>query len=516
MQKICTAIAALLLGSNPLLALSDASLSFRAAGVDVATQKYYLQWSVPNVNDTAAIKGFQILQLKEDGQGNVKMDTLAEVGNHAMRFVDTLSPCCSPNIYTIRLIPKDASSYGAYSAPFRTMQLSPPLLDSCASAISLRWSEYRQLDPFSTTPVPLPSFTEDVRYHIYGHVGGSAFKPDSAAWLATSGSAAAFALPVTKEKQSYHLYIAAVYNNGGDTSYSNVTSIFVPLPVRPQYISIDSLVGEKESVTLHFRIDKATEYTRFWAEKSPEMNGVYTTFEEFGSKQQASITDNADGGYRFYRISAVNSCNRAAISSPAITNLVAAVLSDPAAGIGWSMVAWSSGDSARRAQRYDVYRTSPPRFAGFVGSTSATSIDEDFSQFPDSVICSNQLCYRIEAFVVDDRQQLIACVRSPEVCNAANAQVVMPNAIQLGSDIVNPLTGKNRSRFEPLCSCVQGYTLYIYTPDGRPVYSGVEAWSGQEKNSGNFVPEGSYIYHIKITFVDGKRMEKTGTVTVVY
>ncbi|MDR1021977.1 MAG: hypothetical protein LBL94_01690 [Prevotellaceae bacterium] len=515
MQKFCTTIAALLFGSSLLLALSDASLSFRAAGVDIATQKYYLQWSVPNMSDTADIKGFQVLTLKEDGQGNVIMDTLAEVDNHVMRFVDMLSPCCNPNIYTIRLIPKSVS-YPPYQAPFRTMHLSEAVLDECAGAINLRWSDYQQLNPDNlTTPSPLPSFAGEVRYHIYGHVGGSAFKPDSAVWLATSGSATSFALPVTKEKQTCHLYVAAVYNNGSDTSYSNVTSIFVPLPVRPQYISIDSVVGEKESVTLHFRIDEATEYTRFWAEKSPEINGAYTVFEEFGSKQQASITDKPDGGYWFYRISAVNGCNRAAASSPAITNLVPAVLSNPAAGVGWSMVMWS-GDSARQAQRYDVYRTSPQRFAGFVGSTSATSIDEDFSQFPDSVICSNQLCYRVEAFVLDDRQQLVARVRSPEVCNAVNAQVLMPNAIQLSSDAVNPLTGKSRNRFEPLCSCVQGYTLYIYTPDGRLVYSGAEAWSGQEKNGGNFVPEGSYIYHIKITFVDGRREERTGTVTVVY
>ncbi|MDR1416357.1 MAG: hypothetical protein LBJ57_02910 [Prevotellaceae bacterium] len=520
MQKLCTTIAVLLLGSGLLLALSDTSLTFRAAGVDVATQKYYLQWSIPNVSDTADIKGFQILKLKEDGLGNVKMDTLAEVDSHALRFVDTSSPCCEPNIYTIRLMPKDVSVSTTHRAPFRTMQLSEVALDSCAGAINLRWSSYQQLDPFSTAPIPLPSFAGEVRYHIYGYIGGSVFKPDSAVWLATSGGEASFALPAAKEKQYYHLYVAAVYNNGSDTSYSNVSpGVFVPLPVRPQYIRLDSVLGVKESVTLHFRIDPATDYTRFWAEKSPEINGAYTLVEEFGSKQQSSITDKSpDGGYYFYRISAVNTCGHVTLSSPAVTNLVPAVLSEFSGSVSWNKVVWYSGGSTQReAQRYDVYRTSPPQLAGFVDSTSATSISQDFSQFPDSVLCSNQLCYMVEAFVLDDRQQPITRVRSPEVCNATNAQVSIPNAIQLSSEAPpNPRTGKSRSRFEPLCTCMRGYMLYIYTPSGRPVYAGAKPWSGREKNDGNFVPEGSYIYHIKITFVDGSNTERTGTVTVIY
>ncbi|MDR0687255.1 MAG: hypothetical protein LBF55_01040 [Prevotellaceae bacterium] len=521
MQKRCMATAALLLGCCSLLALSNASLRFRAAGVDVAAQKYYLQWSVPSVSDTAYIKGFQILTLKEekvDGVVNVIMDTLAEVSSNVTRFVDEVSPCCTPNIYTIRLIPKDVSDYPPFQAPFRTMQLGEPTLDSCANAINLSWSPYEQLDPYNlTTPTPLPSFASEVRYHICGYAGGSTFMPDSAVWLATSGSATSFALPVAKEKQHHHLYVAAVY--GSDTSYSSRASIFVPLPVRPQHITIDSVAGEGQSATLHFRIDRATEYTRFWAEKSSEISGPYAPFEEFDGKQQASITDNSLGsGYAFYRISAVNSCARAAASSPAVTNLAPAVLSEPAAGVRWNTVVWYDGSSGstRTAHRYDVYRTSPPQLAGFIASTENTSIDEDFSQFPDSAVCSNRVCYRVEAFVDDDRQQPLARVRSPEACNFAAAQALMPNAIQLSSEVVNLATGKRRSMFEPLCSCVQGYTLYIYAPGGTLIYSGAEAWSGREKNSGSFVPEGSYVYHIKITFVNGDHTEKTGTVTVVH
>ncbi|MDR0415499.1 MAG: hypothetical protein LBH84_08840 [Prevotellaceae bacterium] len=521
MKKFCITIAALLLSSGLLLALSETSLIFRAAGLDVATQKYYLQWSIPNASDTADIEGFQVFKLVTDALGNIIMDTLAtDVSNRATRFVDEPSQCCSPNVYTIRLVPK--SGYPPpYQKPFRTMQLGEPVLDACANTINLSWSSYQQLsDDDLTRPMPIPAFTENVRYHIYGHVGGGTFNPDSAVWLATSGSATSLALPVVKEKQYHHLYVAAVYNNGSDTSYSNRTSIFVPLPVSPRYIGLDSVMGEKESVTLHFRIDPATEYTRFWAERSPEINGAYTAFEEFGSSLQTSITDGApEGRYWFYRISAVNSCERVTASSPAVTSLVPTIFGEPVPDVRWGEVVWRDDGSnvTLKAQRYDVYRTSPLRFARFVDSTADVSIsDNDFAQLPDSVVCSGSVCYRVEAFVSDDRQQLVARVRSSEVCSVADAQLSMPNAIRLSSDVVNPVTGKRRNLFEPLCSCMRGYMLYIYTPDGRLIYSGAEGWNGREKNSGNFVPEGAYIYHIKITFAGGERTEKTGTVTVIY
>ena len=151
-----------------------------------------------------------------------------------------------------------------------------------------------------------------------------------------------------------------------------------------------------------------------------------------------------------------------------------------------------------------------------MGSTEDASISDNHSNLPDTLICSGQLCYRVEALVLDDRQQPLTRVRSSETCAAVATRLSMPNAVQPGSEIVNALTGKSRSRFEPLCSCMKSYALSVYTSSGALIYSGAEPWSARENNSGNFVREGAYIYHIKITFVNGEQIEKTGTVTVVY
>lgn len=517
MRKLHFTIAALLLSAFRLPAMNDASLRFRAAGVDIATQKVYLQWSVPNLSDTAEIKGFRILNRKDDAEGNVIIDTLAEADSHAERFVvDDTALCCTPGIYTLQLIPKDTANVPPYKPPFRTMQLDEATLDTCANTILLQWSDYQQLD---WELIPLLEFTAGVRYHIYGYAGGSTFAPDSAAWLATSGGVTSFALPVTREKHRYHLYVAAVYNDGKDTSYSNRTSIFVPTPVRPQHIYLDSVLSENQRTTLHFRVDAATEYEHFWAEKSSGVNDEYRMFAAFTDKRQASITDDASGGsYSFYRISAVNACGRVAASSPAVTSLVPVVSGEPTTAIRWNIAVWHDGSSGvtRQAQRYDVYRTSPPSAAGLVGSTEDVSINDDLSHLPDSVACSSDLCYRVEAIIANDEQHPPACVRASGACTAVGARLLMPNAVQPGSEVVNPFTGKSRSKFEPLCSCMKSYTLSVYTSSGALVYSGAAPWSARESNSGNFVNEGTYIYHIKVTFVNGEQVEKAGTVTVAY
>ncbi|MDR3188772.1 MAG: hypothetical protein LBT94_06265 [Prevotellaceae bacterium] len=513
-----------LLATTGKLALSDASLRFRAAGVDIATQKFYLQWSVPNLSDTADIKGFWVLRLTKDTQANPIMDTLNEVSSRAMRYLDTVTPCCEPSMYTINLIPKNPSDGGtAYKPPLQTMLLDPPMLDECKHVINLQWSAYRKFDMFSMPPEPDASFAGEVRYHLYGYIGGSAFKPDSATWLATSDGATSFALPITKEKQYYHLYVAAVYNGGSDTSYSNRVSLFVSLPIRPQHIYLDSVIGEGPRATLHFRIDTATEYTRFWAEKSSDINGEYHRFGELADKHQRSATDEAQGSvYSFYRISAVNGCGQVTASSPVVTNLVPNLVplafGELSPSIRWNMAVWHDGGGsvARHAQQYSVYRTSPSGVAGLVDSTTETSIRDDLSHLSDSVICSARICYRVEAAICNDSRQPLAYVRSSEACTDITPNLLMPNAVQPYGEEVNPSTGKSRRNFEPLCACMKSYTLSVYSPSGALIYSGAEPWNGRKSNSENFVSEGTYIYHIKITFVSGEQVQKTGTVTVVF
>jgi hypothetical protein len=506
-------LAAMAVGEQAV-ALSTNPLRFRSAGVDVATQKYCLQWEIPNINDTAELRSFWILRLKTDQQGNVKMDTVAEAGNRTTRFVDKTAACCDPAIYTIRYVPKSGANYSSYEAPFRTMQLHPATLDTCANAIRLRWNAYQKLDEFSNPPTPVAGFESEVQYHIWAHIGGSTFVPDSVQWLANAGNANAFSLPLRDEKKFYHLYVAAVYNGGIDTSYSNLSTLFAALPLRPRYIDIDSLIGSEQGVALHFAVDAGTEYVRFAAEKSPEYNGNFHPFAELGSKLQTSIDDPqvTSSDFAFYRISAINDCGNVTASSPVATSLAAR-----AYGSGQSnILEWNSVRYDGEAATYIALRSSPQSLVGIVGSTDSTTLNDNLALLPNEV--ASRICYRVEARV-DKGLGRIHLVRSSEVCSVITPQAFMPNAIQLSSEATNSATGKQRNLFEPVSSfAIARYTLTISSRDGRKIYAGSEPWNGRWSNDSNqnFVPQARYIYHVKIIFANQETAEMRGAVSVIY
>lgn len=490
------------------------AVHFRAASIDIVSQKYLLQWYYPNSNDTAAIKEVLLLQLRTDELQTPVLETIDTVNRQVNRYIVDTFRCCTPQSFALRLVDTSPSSPPPATDLFRTMQLNALSLDTCANAINLRWSPYQKLDRLDYPNYrPIADFTDEVRYHIYGYVGNSTFNPDSMEWLATSESATSFALPIVQEKKYHHLLVAAVYNNGADTSYSNRERIFTPMLVRPQYISIDSVLIGEEGTTLRFHIDPNTEYRRFWAEKSNDAAMGFEPFAEFNSKQQTTVNNDIGGNsIVFYRISSVNACAQVTVSSPVATSLAVNVYSDGNANtISWNKITYNGYDAT-----YNVYRTSPPELATMIGSNLAdNSATDDLSLLPDSIIGA-RICYAVESIVQDESLQSINYVNSASTCHAVTPEVYMPNAIQLSSGVVNTATGKSRNLFEPVSSYALTYTLHIYARAGKQIYSGSEAWNGRENNTGDFVNEGSYIYFVKIIFANGNQVEKTGNVTVVY
>lgn len=494
-------------------AVDVSAVHFRAASIDIATQKYALQWYYPNPADTATIKEVLLMQLRTDELQNVNLETIDTVSRQVQLYLADTFTCCAPQSFGLKIIDTNLNSPSVTTDLFRTMQLNALSLDTCANLINLRWSPYQKLLHFYPYDSIIADFTNEVRYHIYGHVGSSTFSMDSVEWLATSEGATSFALPVVQEKKYHHLFIAAVYNNGADTSYSNRESIFTPMLIRPQYIGVDSVLVSEQSTTLRFHIDPKTEYKRFWLEKSNDAGVGFQPIAEFGSKQQTAISSEGGGNaIVFYRISSVNSCSQVTASSPAATSLAVNAYSDGKVNtISWNKITYKGYDAT-----YNVYRTAPPELASLLASNvSVSTITDDLSLLPDSVIGAT-LCYTVESFTQNEVLKTINYVSSVSTCSTITPEAYMPNAIQLSSSFINPATGKSRNLFEPVSSYALTYTLHIYARTGKQLYKGSEPWNGRENNTGEFVTEGSYVYLVKITFANGKQVEKTGNVTVVY
>jgi gliding motility-associated-like protein len=83
----------------------------------------------------------------------------------------------------------------------------------------------------------------------------------------------------------------------------------------------------------------------------------------------------------------------------------------------------------------------------------------------------------------------------------------LPNAFTPNGDNLNEL-------FEPMMQGVEKYEMHIYNRWGEQIYRGAnKGWDGMQ--DGKPVPEGMYVYYIKITTVKYDYVQEKGTLMVL-
>jgi gliding motility-associated-like protein len=83
---------------------------------------------------------------------------------------------------------------------------------------------------------------------------------------------------------------------------------------------------------------------------------------------------------------------------------------------------------------------------------------------------------------------------------------LLPTAFTPGADNLN-------WQFKPEFMGVENYTLSIYNRWGQMVFKGNQGWDGT--HNGKLVPEGLYVYHIRVTALNKEQFEEQGTVMVL-
>jgi hypothetical protein len=487
----------------------------KSAGIDIQQQNHYLiRWDSDS-KDPANINHYKIEKHKKN---TTTFETIGTANKNSTSYIDATTACCESEAFAVSTVRNDGS-IPSTSDFFKTMFLKTPVLDECTNSMSLSWSNYQKLDKFEFNPIA--SF--EANYHIYGYIGGTQLKPDSVEYFGSSGTNTSFVINNVVEQKYHHYYIAAVYNNGADTSYSNIQATYVNLPLRPKYISIDSVIMSQASTIIRFSIDTDTEYTKFSAEKSNDKNGPFLPFETISDKSNDMIEHTISSAQRiYYRISAVNSCGNVTFSSPTVASLQVQVGSRGTKNlISWNDIEYNGYQNAV----YNVKRTEPKTFMANIGNTSSTSIADDLSTEPTEII-GQTTCYEVRANVQDENSINIFHAKSAPTCHTITPDVYMPNALRPNSYEINPDTKNSRNLFKPVSAFdyIQDaepgkyftFVLRVYDRWSKEIYSGSEAWNGRYSNTGNFVDGGNYYYHIWITFANGNKIEKTGYVTVVY
>jgi gliding motility-associated-like protein len=81
-------------------------------------------------------------------------------------------------------------------------------------------------------------------------------------------------------------------------------------------------------------------------------------------------------------------------------------------------------------------------------------------------------------------------------------QLVFPNAFTPNGDGIN-------DRWAPIGAGIQRVEMRIYDRWGKLMYQGAGPWTGEN------AIEGVYTYVVEVTFTDGSRVQRAGTLTLL-
>jgi hypothetical protein len=118
-------------------------------------------------------------------------------------------------------------------------------------------------------------------------------------------------------------------------------------------------------------------------------------------------------------------------------------------------------------------------------------------------------CYTLIAEENTNIHGITGKSRSNQICFAINPDIRIPNAF-----IPNDVEEVNRT-FEPVFSFLpEHYEMIIYNRMGLKIWEGKQAWDGRV--DGKYVPEGVYLYYIKVYSYTVEVSEHQGKVVVLY
>jgi hypothetical protein len=456
------------------------SVSVNAAGEPVVT------WDAPDGLPGNAT-GYIIYDYVGGGQCT---NIIAAVGLDARSFTHAAAkPLTGRRAYSI------AVNTGSGDSGDITQQHAFPWLtavyDSCRYALDLEWTAYEG--------------REDVTYNIYGGVRGAV-----PALLASmiSGLQYTYAGDIP-DNVWYEIYVEAVNTaDAAAKSASNRVGVFTKTTQRPAYLTIRHLRYGGDKAQLQFAVDPATRLSTFHVLRSGQLNGAYAPVHTFSDKTLRTWTDDGVRPGYYYRLSAENNCRQTAAQGDTVNSMELFITPDNG---GWQL-SWSR---LFNGLSYSLERLEPSPQPLFSDAPDTAYTDRIG---PGAVL---DYCYRVASVTnLGGKSETTACA-------AYEPEILMPDAIDPKSAARNPQTGRQRNQFGPVLfinPSSYAYRLEIYDHNGGRV-AAIEktfadaplekSWTGVH-TQGDFVPENMYLYHLELSFTNGKTIKKTGNVAVIY
>jgi gliding motility-associated-like protein len=369
-----------------------------------------------------------------------------------------------------------------------------PEIDTCNNKINIQWNKYSSI-PIEVTGYDVLVSVNGGTYYLAGHV---------------SDDVTTFTLESITNGARYCFKVKAILENGL-SSVSNKPCVDVKTQKIPAWINADfATLTEAGEISLSFSIDPSSETDLYSLERRRGTSGSFQQIEQIKSALKIlTYTDKtADPDIvNYYRISAINSCNIQAVSSNIASNIV---LNAQNTGsdiiLKWNQYQdWLGSVSG--------YRLFTDTGNGFTETAVLGPADTTFSiSIPELMygLKEGQACFYVAAAESGNPYGGNGESNSNQVCVEIKEVITVPNVFTPDGDLKNDL-------FRPVITFTPAeYRLLISNRQGKTLFESndfMEAWDGTDM--GKPVPEGVYLWFIRLRTPEGKSISRTGIVTVV-
>ena len=466
-----------------------------------------ISWSFDG-NDNYALSSFFIY--RAFGSEETDFVIIKEVNANTYSIIDIYPfphnlPIEPTNDYAVPNKKSERYKIAAYSATLDS--LSPTsdmhqtiflasLFDSCEQSIYLHWNLYKNWkDGIS-------------HYNLYS-------KTSESTYILHKDNITDTSLTITNilENQNYSFYIQALGNNG-ESSTSNIVNEYTQKPVNPTFIDFNQItIDNNNHLSLNFNIDIQADVLTYNLYHSENRNSNYSLIETSSTpfnNQNINYTSNIIDieKLNYFYLQAENTCHEYILNSDTLNNLLFQI--DTIIG-NKNIFVWNNihpyNNYHSRIYKTNEYNTfelietiSEKRFTDIIDIT-----ESNFNQ-------TSTYCYYIENFDPNNASQ--PTNRSNTMCFEKESSVEFPNLCTPNNDGVN-------DSFKPQYISImdKNYHFLIVNRWGTKIFETNkidDAWNGKINNTGNLVPEGTYIYYLKYQTIQGKIKNKSGSVSVYY
>jgi hypothetical protein len=390
---------------------------------------------------------------------------------------------------------------GLYSDPPDSTMYLQYVFDSCSATITLNWNDYNNWRGSNTgftvfrrmSPgvyIPYDNIPSDPNITHYTHVLGGI-------------------LP----NQDYELFIQEENVDRIRRSNSNIVRVFTGMTSQSGSINADyATISAGNTIDLSFTVRGNNGQDKYTLFRSNISGGPFNAIDSLiTSDTIIHLNDDTPftSGIFYYKLQMINNCGTMFTESNLANNIiVTGTQSGPSVALSWNEYSdWLGG-----VDRYRIIRTlgqTNPRVDTLDGNTSTTFSDDVSALIDHENPVSSRICYHIDALeganIYSTRENSI----SNSVCFVVTPDIQMPNAfIPNDGEAVNQV-------FEPVFSFApEQYELIIFNRLGTRIWEGKGPWDG--KVAGTPVPEGVYLYLLRVYNYSSNVNEINGKVVVMY